>query len=59
MMSMPVIAYYDDAGEAPGLGHSWDGVSTIAMDLQNPARGLLVGLRESGEAETLCLCKRF
>jgi hypothetical protein len=29
------IAYYNDAGEVPGLGSSWDGVSSMAMDFQN------------------------
>jgi hypothetical protein len=29
------IAYYNDAGEVPGYGHEWDGVSSMAMDFQN------------------------
>ena len=29
------ISYYNDAGEVPGLGSSWDGVASAAMDFQN------------------------
>jgi Protein of unknown function (DUF1329) len=29
------ISYYNDAGDVPGLGHSWDGVASSAMDFQN------------------------
>ena len=29
------ISYYNDAGDVPGLGHSWDGVASTAMDFQN------------------------
>jgi hypothetical protein len=29
------IAYYNDAGVVPGLGNSWDGVASMAMDFQN------------------------
>jgi hypothetical protein len=29
------ISYYNDAGEVAGLGHSWDGVASSAMDFQN------------------------
>jgi Protein of unknown function (DUF1329) len=29
------ISYYNDAGEVPGLGSSWDGVASSAMDFQN------------------------
>jgi hypothetical protein len=29
------IAYYNDAGEVPGLGSAWDGVASMAMDFQN------------------------
>jgi hypothetical protein len=29
------IAYYNDAGNVPGLGDAWDGVSSMAMDFQN------------------------
>jgi Protein of unknown function (DUF1329) len=29
------IAYYNDAGEVPGMGSTWDGVSSMAMDFQN------------------------
>jgi hypothetical protein len=29
------IAYFNDIGDVPGLGHTWDGVSSMAWDLQN------------------------
>jgi hypothetical protein len=29
------ISYYNDAGDVPGLGSSWDGVASAAMDFQN------------------------
>jgi hypothetical protein len=29
------ISYYNDAGDVPGLGSSWDGVASTAMDFQN------------------------
>jgi hypothetical protein len=29
------ISYYNDAGIVPGLGNSWDGVASSAMDFQN------------------------
>jgi hypothetical protein len=29
------IAYFNDVGEVPGIGSSWDGVSSMAWDLQN------------------------
>jgi hypothetical protein len=29
------IAYFNDIGEVPGLGRTWDGVSSMAWDLQN------------------------
>ena len=29
------IAYYNDIGKVPGLGWTWDGVSSMAMDFQN------------------------
>ncbi len=29
------IAYFNDVGQVPGLGSSWDGVSSMAWDLQN------------------------
>jgi hypothetical protein len=29
------IAYYNAAGNVPGLGDAWDGVSSMAMDFQN------------------------
>jgi hypothetical protein len=29
------IAYYNTSGDVPGLGHAWDGVSSMAMDFQN------------------------
>jgi hypothetical protein len=29
------IAYYNNAGNVPGLGDAWDGVSSMAMDFQN------------------------
>jgi len=29
------IAYYNDIGNVPGLGWTWDGVSSMAMDFQN------------------------
>jgi uncharacterized protein DUF1329 len=29
------IAYFNDIGNVPGLGHTWDGVASMAWDLQN------------------------
>jgi hypothetical protein len=29
------ISYYNDAGDVPGIGSSWDGVASTAMDFQN------------------------
>ena len=29
------IAYYNTSGDVPGLGHVWNGVSSMAMDFQN------------------------
>jgi len=29
------ISYFNDIGDVPGLGHTWDGVSSMAWDLQN------------------------
>jgi Protein of unknown function (DUF1329) len=29
------IAYYNGSGDVPGLGHIWNGVSSMAMDFQN------------------------
>jgi Protein of unknown function (DUF1329) len=29
------IAYFNDIGDVPGLGHTWDGVASMAWDLQN------------------------
>src|SRR5215469_13303946 len=29
------ISYFNDIGNVPGLGHTWDGVSSMAWDLQN------------------------
>jgi len=29
------IAYFNDVGQVPGLGSSWDGVASMAWDLQN------------------------
>jgi hypothetical protein len=29
------IAYYNDIGNVPGLGRTWDGVASMAMDFQN------------------------
>jgi uncharacterized protein DUF1329 len=29
------IAYFNDIGDVPGLGRTWDGVSSMAWDLQN------------------------
>jgi Protein of unknown function (DUF1329) len=29
------ISYFNDIGDVPGIGHTWDGVSSMAWDLQN------------------------
>jgi len=29
------IAYFNDIGDVPGVGHTWDGVASMAWDLQN------------------------
>jgi hypothetical protein len=29
------IAYFNDIGQVPGLGRTWDGVASMAWDLQN------------------------
>ncbi|MGH8012622.1 MAG: hypothetical protein ACREQ4_08995, partial [Candidatus Binataceae bacterium] len=29
------IAYFNDIGDVPGLGHTWDCVASMAWDLQN------------------------
>jgi hypothetical protein len=37
------ISYYNGAGDVPGMGHMWEGVSSSAMDFQNEHQTIWCG----------------
>jgi hypothetical protein len=44
------ISYFNDIGQVPGLGRTWDGVASMAWDLQNTHMTVWSGFGNPGTA---------